>query len=413
MRRRKHDVLFLHRYFYPEYVTSASLAYDVAETLSRHGVDVSVLCGYPKEYAQIKNVPMRENHNGIKIQRIRYIQTSRKSFLGRLINYFSFTFAVFLRLFKLKHYKLMIVYSDPPVLPIVPAISSALFKNRFIFVCYDVYPEIAYTTGVLSPKSFIGKVAEWVNRIVFRRVDKVVVLSNEMKEYLLRSRPFLRPEQVEIIPNWFEPKCVDNNYDKSIRDKIRRVKDDKTFIVGYFGNMGIAQDMDTLIQAIRRVKERSDIKFLFAGHGNKMPELKSLVEAENLSNVVIVDFLHGSDFEEALRISDCFVVSLAAGVVGLAVPSKTYSYMWAGKPIIAIMSHPSDTTIELKERNAGYWVMNGDVDELLRIIQELYSNPQKAKEMGENARRLYLEKYTKEKCTAQYVRLVKEIIGRD
>lgn len=413
MKNKKHEVLFLHRYFYPEYVTSASLAYDVAEALVKDGINVSVLCGYPKEYTAFEKVPTREEHNGMKIRRIRYIQANRKSFIGRLVNYFSFTIAVLSRLFTLRNYELIIVYSDPPVLPIVPALSSVFFKNKFVYVCYDVYPEIAHVTGILSKRSLIAKAANWVNNIVFRHVEKVVVLSSEMKEFLLKSRPTLLPEKVEIIPNWFESKDQMDSYDKEIEGKIQTIKSENTLVVGYFGNMGIAQDMDTLIEAARTLKNHENIKFLLAGHGVKMTEIKSIVQSEKLENVIILDFLHRKQFEEALKLSDCLVVSLSPGVVGLAVPSKTYSYMWAGRPIIAIMNEPSDITSELIQYNAGYWIKNGDVKQLVSVIEELYNNPEKRKSMGENAKQLYLQKYTKEKCTAEYVKLVKDIIGRE
>jgi glycosyltransferase involved in cell wall biosynthesis len=170
--------------------------------------------------------------------------------------------------------------------------------------------------------------------------------------------------------------------------------------------MGIAQDLNTLIEAIKDLKKDSEIVFIFAGHGNKFSHLKEIVKSEKLTNVFIYDFLHGEDFQDALNISDVFVVSLKEGLTGLAVPSKTYSYMMAGKPIIAIMGKDSDISKELVENEAGYGVEVGDVSSLIFTIKSLKKDERKRINMGKNARGLFEEKYTTEKCTLKYVEMM-------
>jgi hypothetical protein len=84
MRNRK-DILFLCQFFYPEYISSATLPFDTAKALSEAGFSVGVLCGYPKEYNNTKEVKKNENHEGIEIKRLNYDQLKRSNFLGRLI----------------------------------------------------------------------------------------------------------------------------------------------------------------------------------------------------------------------------------------------------------------------------------------------------------------------------------------
>ena len=113
----KRDVLFLCQFFYPEYVSSATLPYDTALALVKSGFSVSALCGFPHEYNRNGEVQMEEDQEGIMIKRLKYIQLKRSNFIGRLINYFSFTFVVALHFFSLRNYKSIIAYSNPPVLP--------------------------------------------------------------------------------------------------------------------------------------------------------------------------------------------------------------------------------------------------------------------------------------------------------
>jgi hypothetical protein len=114
--REKKNVLFLCQFFYPEYISSATLPFDTAKALTKAGFKVGVLCGYPKEYNKNKEVMLEENYEGIEIRRLKYIQMKRSNILGRLVNYFSFTASVLARFGRLKYYESLIVYSNPPLI---------------------------------------------------------------------------------------------------------------------------------------------------------------------------------------------------------------------------------------------------------------------------------------------------------
>ncbi|MCM3124172.1 MULTISPECIES: glycosyltransferase family 4 protein [unclassified Mesobacillus] len=407
----KKDILFLCQYFYPEYISSATLPFDTAMGLVNEGFTVSALCGYPREYNQSKKVPLEETYKNIEIKRLKYLQLKRNNFIGRLINYFSFTFSVALRFRTLKNYRSIIVYSNPPILPFIAGLSNKFFKTKVVFVSYDVYPEIAYKTKVISEDSIISYVMKIVNKSIFKHVSKVIALSNEMKNYLLEHRQTLNEQQIEVIPNWFEDSYALNATDSARNILFSSIKKEASLVVSYFGNMGIAQDLDTIVDAIRKLKDEGDIHFIFAGHGNKMDALKRIQEEEKLSNVSIFDFLHGQDYQDALNISDCFIVSLAGGLTGLAVPSKTYSYMMAGKPILAIIGAESDIAKDLTKNNAGYVIQESESLKLINAIKGFREKKDKLKVMGENSRKLFLMKYTKENCIGQYIKMMKRILG--
>lgn len=408
--KKKRDVVFLCQYFYPEYITSATLSYDTALAFVDKGFTVDVICGYPKEYTLKKTVPKKEIHKGISIRRVKYIQMKRAGFIGRMINYFSFSIAVSFQFWKLKNYKAIIVYSTPPVLPFIAAVARKIFKVKMIFVSYDVYPEIAQKANVVSKKGFITRLMIIINNSVFKRVDKVVALSTEMKDYLFNNRKGITCEQIVVIPNWqnelkeSKPSCKQKRY---IVDDIDT---NNKFIVSHFGNLGVCQDLETMIATIRALKDDDSIKFLFAGHGNKMKILKEIIERENLKNVTVYGFLNGVEYYKALDISDCFLVSLIDGMEGLAVPSKTYGYMMAGKPIIAIMSDNTDITQDLKRNKAGFVIEGADYMGLKGKLLFLKNNPTQSEKMGVNARKLFLDKYTNTICTNKYVDLLRNLL---
>lgn len=404
---KKKDILFLLQFFYPEYISSAQLPYDTARALTAAGYRVDALCGYPREYALKGDLPLEETVDGIHIKRLKYLQMDRAGFFSRLVNYFSFTFMVFLNLFRLGRYKTVVVYSNPPILPWIASWAKCLFGTKLVFVAYDLYPEVATVTGTLGEGNPICRLMNHINRCVYRRCDAVVSLSSEMKTYICANRQ-IDPQKVHVIPNWYadrgegSPAGEDNRFYDLLRGK---------FVVSYFGNMGTMQDMDTILTAIRALKAEKDIFFLFAGHGNKLDTLKALAQEESLANVKVFDYLHGKDFQDALQISSCALVSLEKGATGLCVPSKTYSYMMQGIPLVAIMDE-GDIVSDI-ESGAGSWVRNGEGLLLAEKIRAMRDDPEGLADMRRCCRQIYLEKYTTEICTQQYVSLLRLLLSKD
>ena len=401
--KRKKDILFACQFFYPEYISSAQLPFDTAKALRKVGYSVDVLCGYPREYLDGDHIPADETVEGIHIHRLKYIQLDRSGFLGRIVNYFSFTFMVLLNLSKLRIYRSVVVYSNPPILPWIASWAKALFGTKLIFVAYDLYPEVATVTKTLGAGNPICRLMNHINRCICRRADRIVVLSSEMKSYILGHRDY--PEQaVRVIPNWYADQGVitGNRENNPFRDVTKG-----RFTVSYFGNMGTMQDMQTILEAVREL-QNEDVFFLFAGHGNKMETLKETVQAEGIENIAIYPFLHGQDFQNALAISDCALVTLVPGATGLCVPSKTYSYMMQGIPLLAVMDE-GDIVSDI-EKGAGRWVRNGEGTLLAQHIREMKENPELVRQMRLTCRKLYETKYTEEICTSQYVSLFRELL---
>lgn len=402
--KKKKDILFLCQFFYPEYISSATLPWDTALALKDAGYSVDAFCGYPKEYARRLDVPMKETVEGIGIQRLKYLQLDRKGFLSRLINYFSFTFMVLLHLVNMAKYRTVVVYSNPPILPWVASWAKALFGTKLVFVAYDLYPEMAVRTDSIRDGNIICRLMEHINKCVYRRADTVVALSSEMREMILRQRP-ITAERVVVIPNWYADKGA-LPLDRS-SNRFAEITGGR-FVVSYFGNMGTVQDMETIRQAVCLMKDDPNVFFLFAGHGNKLEKLKQDIADAKVENIRIFDFLHGQDFQDALQISDCALVCLNWDLTGTCVPSKTYSYMMQGIPLMAVMDE-GDIVSDI-EAGAGLWVRNGESEKLARSIAAMRDDPAAHASMAKKCREIFLEKYTTPICTGKYVQLFEELL---
>ena len=114
---------------------------------------------------------------------------------------------------------------------------------------------------------------------------------------------------------------------------------------------------------------------------------------------LVGEFQDGHDYVPA---------ALEKGATGLCVPSKTYSYMMEGIPLLAIMDE-CDIVRDI-ETGAGAWVRNGESEKLADCIRTLREDPERLRAMGRRCRAIYLEKYTTELCTEKYVSLFRSLL---
>ncbi len=408
MKHIKKDVLFLCQFFYPEYNSSATLPFDTAKYLASHGFTVDGLVGYPKEYSTDKHLPLEETVDGIGIKRIKYMQLGRVGTFSRLINYFSFTFHALLYTSYLKNYRAVIVYSNPPVLPIVSLRAKKKYGTKLVFVAYDVYPEVAYASQSLTSNSVISKVMNWINKRLYSAVDCVVALTDEMKDFLLEHRTELSPDRIVTIANWAHEKESKPDHEAYVRFGYK----DGQFIVSYFGNMGTCQDVETMMEAAELLKEDGRVRFLIVGHGNKKDTVEARIREKNLSNVQLLDFLTGKDFQQAVAVSSCCIVSLERGLKGTCAPSKYYSYLQGGQPVLAVVEKDSYLAKEVEDERIGHSIKIGDGEGLKNAIITMVENPEECRIMGARAKELYKNRYAYEVAMDKYGKMMGELLRK-
>ena len=397
--KKEKDILILSQYFYPEYITSSVLASDTAGALAAAGYTVDVFCGKPSEYVESKeSFPQKETRNGINITRIKYFSSKRENLIGRLVNNFSFCFGLFWHLFEMRKYKLIISYSSPPMITYLASVAAGFFKNKVAFVAHDVYPEIAVRTGKCKQRGIMASFMNHINKKMGRHLSLLVCISEEMKEFFVKERKI--PEDIiRVIPNWHEDLGCGAAETKH------------KFTCGYLGNMGICQDMDTVLEAVEKISEsdeKDNIRFVFAGHGVKRDAV--VRRTEHLDNVKHYGFLTGDDYKTVMNSCDCFIVSLDKGLGGLCAPSKMYSYLCMGRPVLAVLDE-KDIIKDAEIYKFGFVTENGSPEKLAEAIIRLSKNPEEATEMGRNARRCFEENYTREKCLPEYVEAVRQLLG--
>ncbi len=396
--KNKKKVLFVCQYFYPEKISSGVLPYELASKLAEDEFEVTALVGYPKEYvSNEKQCPKRERHNNILIKRISYIQANRKKTIGRIINMISFSVSVLFHPKVFKDTEIFISFTNPPLLPFIVSFYRKLFNKKFVVVMYDLYPDAPIKLGYLSEKSTIAKAFNYLNKLTFKNTDKVIALSSEMKEYLVKNKHLLK-EKVEVIPNWYADNYSNCSYKIEFPIKIL-----------YGGNMGLAQDMKTIMETAYRLKDDDRFQFIFAGHGSKKEELKQFIETNHLKNCILHDFLEKEKYDLLLESCQLAILSLNENICGLGSPSKYYGYLALKKPVIVIMPEGTDVQQDIVNENIGLHVNSNEANILSEKLLELIKNPDQMKIMSKNAYKIFQEKYTLDKAVHKYKLILEEL----
>ncbi|WP_195480549.1 glycosyltransferase family 4 protein [Lactiplantibacillus plantarum] len=396
-------VLILCQYFYPDQVSSATLPVQFAEDLAKTGTEVHVYCGYPQEYYKAGAVSKTELHKGINIHRVQYTKFNNKSKVGRLLNFFSFFNAILLRLPQFFSFKKIVVYSNPPILPFIAYLIQKLSGAHFMFVLYDVYPENAILIKAVNKTSILVKVMNYMNKRIYKSAARIIALGTEMQDFLIYKKNVAK-EKITVVPNWYDGKQV---LEKVNNKEFLKLRSRYRLVLLYSGNMGLMQDMKVLIHTAKLLKNNDDICFIFCGGGKKFNTVKENLQKENLSNCYIYEYLTGSDYSDVLQITDVALMTLIDGATGLGVPSKSYGYLAAKKPIIAQISEVTDIARDLQSYHAG--IIARDAEQFVTNILDLLESKEKINAMSLAAYQLFCDKYTRDINTAKYINLVKKL----
>lgn len=342
---------------------------------------------------------------GVEIKRVKYTAYNNKSKFGRIVNFFSLFLSMLTKFFYFRKFDKIIVYSNPPILPLIAYLVKKIYRIDFIFVAFDIYPDNALKMNSIKEHGSIHKLMNFINNRIYSNASQIVLLGNEMKEYVLNQGIAKRSNNLKVIPNWFSNEVAVQNT-VVLNDEFVEMKKNYSFIVLYSGNMGAVQDVDTILQGILPFKNHPDIFFVFTGHGSKVEFVQNFLRSNKIENSKVFGFLKGQDYADVLSISSLCLVSLEKGIEGLGVPSKTYGYLAAGKPVLSIMNHDTDIANDLAEFACGVNIEQGDIRGFENSINRYYLNSTLVETESYNARLLYKTKYTSDINIDKYYELI-------
>lgn len=397
------NILVFSQYYYPERIGPT----EICEQLVKEGHKVKVITGLPnypegnieKDYKFFKN--RKQNINGVEIERTFEIGR-RKNKIFLALNYLSFCIsATFKSMFLSKNFDIVYCYQLSPITVAIPAIIySKLKKKKLVLCCLDLWPESLKVLNI-KEKSIVYKCFDYISKKVYNNCDKILITSKVFKEYLVNKHN-VKEERIEYLPQHskdFKSSKGNKNIDKK-----------KTHFL-FAGNVGKAQNVEIIVEAIGMIKDRENIVVDIVGNGSNLENIKEMVKENNLDNNII---FHGQVAKDKMnkfyKKADACVLTLKSdSYIGKTLPLKLQSYMSSGKPIISAIDGDAEQVI--KDSNCGICVGSQNVQELAETILEFSKDKNKYKYMGKNARSYYEKNYTLKSFMENLNIKFKEVLG--
>lgn len=265
-------------------------------------------------------------------------------------------------------------------------------RAPFVFNIQDVFPDVAVELGMLTNPRVIAA-ARRLEVATYRRADAVTVLSEELannvRDKLRAAVPVSKASDavsnVHVIPNFVDTTAITpESAPGGAGYRAEYGLGDRT-VVMYAGNVGFSQSLDLVVSAARTLAARTDVVFVINGGGSARESL--MAAAEGLDNVVFAPMQPRSRLPEVLAAADIHVVPLRRGLAASSVPSKLYSILAAGRPIVASVDPGTEVQRTVDVAGAGVAVPPDDPTVFCDAITALVDDPVRRHDMGASGRR--------------------------
>jgi len=308
-----------------------------------------------------------------------------------------------------------VAFAMSPPLTLGVAGRAAAWRGRvpLVFNVQDVFPDAAVETGVLrSPRA--AAVAGRLERWVYRQADAVTVLSEGMAQNVrAKLDSGDDPDKVVVIPNPADAdRITPSDRHNSYRADLGSGGDlDKT-VVMYAGNLGHSQPFELVVAAAEQFAHRGRTDVQFVVNGDGVARSSVAAAAKRLDNLHLVGWQPPERLGEVLAAADLHVVLLRAGLGASSVPSKVYSVLAAGRPVLACVDRDSEVERLLAASRAGRTVGPDDVDAFCAAVAEMADDPDGLAEMGRRGRAYAEQAAGPQQVAEQYLELFKSLVGK-
>lgn len=342
----KSRLLLITQWFDPEPILKGLT---FARALVNQGFEVEVLTGFPnypggKIYPGYKlKLIQREKIQGVNITRLPLYPSHDNSSLGRLINYFTFSFSVLIYgLFRAKKSDVIYAYHPPLTVGLAACIIKAFRRSSVVYDIQDIWPDTLRSTGMIKNESILA-LTTMVCNFVYKKVNIIVVLSEGFKKLLVeRGVP---SNKIKVIYNWANEENIHQcklKYPDNFPNMDR-------FIILFAGNMGKAQALEAVIDAMHIVKsDFPNVSLVMMGGGVEASFLENYAKQNSIDNVVFLPSVSMSHINTYLQAADVLLVHLRNDpLFRITIPSKTQAYMAAGKPILMAVDGEAAKLVEV------------------------------------------------------------------
>lgn len=387
------NVLIVTQYFWPENFRIN----DLVLGLQDRGHSVTVLTGIPNyptgKYFEGYGLfnKLKEDYHGISVLRVPLVPRGHGSGIRLILNYLSYAVSAgIIGPFRCRgKYDVIFVFEPSPITVGIPAlILKKTTSAPILFWVQDLWPESLSATGSVRSKKLLA-IVTWLVRIIYKGCDRILVTSrayidNIEKLGISSEQLYYFPQSTEEL---YQPVLVDP-------DARERSLLPEGFRIMFAGNIGAAQDFESIIEAAEILKSHRDIHWIVVGDGRLRNWVDAEVRKRELSDTFhLIGRYPIESMPRFFSLADVMLVTLKKDpIFALTIPAKVQSYLACGKPIIAALDGEGSRLVI--ESKAGISCSTEDPKALAEAVLTMYNMPKAKRElMGNYGREYYLEHF--------------------
>ena len=392
-------ILLFNEYYPPDTSATAKIAVQIAETLAqRH--QVTVVAGRPS-YDPDEFYPFaflrRETRNGVTVERVGSTAYPRHRMRRRVSNYLTYLALAVPRAIALRP-DLVLAMTDPPIAGIAGAFVARRIGRPFVYNIQDMYPDMAVGGDIVKPGGWVRR-WEKMHRRALQQAARVIVLGDDMRERILGKG--VAADRIAIVRHGTSfPGEMPEPSDPVVRE----IRGGFDFVAIHAGNLGFYGAWATLLAAAK-ILGNENTGLVFVGGGANREKLGA--SAGDSANIRFVPFRPVEQIPHVMMAGDVHIVTVRRGLEGVVVPSKLYSILAAGRPVLAVAASNSDVARIVTEAGCGLAADPDDPAAVAGAIRRLRADRAQLAEMGRRARET-AKRYVRVNELRRFVEVVEE-----
>lgn len=372
--------------------------FDFAVELVKNGNEVCIFASdFSYQHRKYIKLPkgksfIVENFDGVKYIWVRAMSYQINNW-RRALNMVSFAFNA-LRVGVGMDKPDLIVGSTPHLFAALSGYLLSVLKNtKFVLEVRDLWPQVLIDMGEADERSFMVKALRLLERFLYKRADKIIVLAGGSIKYLKRCG--VPEDKIIFIPNGIHR---DHMRPTMGRDLARQKFCFDKFTLVYSGAHGPANALQTILEGAKDLMDDRNIEFVLLGDGPEKNKLRRYAIEKKITNVRFLDPLPKNEIPDFLAAADVGVITLKNNDLfkyGVS-PNKLFDYMASALPVICCIG--GDMGELVVQAGAGISVPAEDSKAFAKAVIEIYNMPkEKRGAVGQNGRNYVLSNHLREK----------------
>lgn len=399
-------ILIVGQYFPPEITAGAARMYGFASALARRGHDVEVICEVPSHPEGVVApgyggaMVDRREVDGFEVSYVWVRATASKGTTSRLVNYGSFALSAAVAGMRCDP---DVIFASSPPLTTAAAAAALARRHRvpWVFDVRDLWPDVAVVVEQVSEGPLV-RAARRIERRLYRSAAAITATTTHFASEI--ERRGARGE-VTLLRNGASEAALAAG--AAPLDRSGLPSGQRRFRWLYAGNLGLAQGLDTAVEAASMLGD--EFRLVLLGEGPERARLQRLSASLAPDSVEFARPQPSDQAARTMRAADALLVPLAAtpGLEGF-VPSKLFDCCAVGRPIVVATGGETDAIV--RDAEVGLSVPPGDAQRLAEAVRTLRDDPAAAERLAANAR-AFGERNSRERGGARLESVLLSVVG--